>query len=336
MSRSADTTPLVDRFGRIHTDLRLSVTDRCNIRCSYCMPSEAVQFLPRSQILTFEEIERFVRVVCALGVDRVRLTGGEPLVRTDVVELVRRLRAIGGLRDIAMTTNGVLLAEQAHPLRQAGLDRLNVSLDTLDADKFEQLTRRRMLDRVLDGIDAAIRAGFERIRLNAISMRGITEDDVVPLVRFARELGVEIRFIEFMPLDADQQWQSKHVLSGDDLRAIVEAEFGPLVPADRPDKSQPAVDFEFADRAGRIGFIHPVSQPFCDDCNRLRLTAEGKIRNCLFSTTEWDARELMRRGGTDRELVELVRRAVAAKAAGHGIETDDFQRPARAMYQIGG
>lgn len=336
MSPHVETSPLVDTFGRVHTDLRISVTDRCNIRCTYCMPAENVQFLPRDQILSFEEIERFVRVVARMGVDRIRLTGGEPLVRADLDELITRLRAIDSIGDIALTTNGILLAPVAVRLRQAGLTRMNISLDTLDPQKFEQLTRRKMLDRVLEGIDAAVAAGFERLRLNAIAIRGQTESEVVPLVRFARERGLELRFIEYMPLDADHAWQSGHVLSGDELRELVEAEFGTLIPAPRPDPSQPAVDFEFAEGSGSIGFIHPVSQPFCGDCNRLRLTAEGQVRNCLFSTTEWDARALMRGGGSDSELAALVRSAVVGKRAGHGIDTEGFVRPERAMYQIGG
>jgi cyclic pyranopterin phosphate synthase len=328
--------PLVDRLGRVHTNLRISVTDRCNIRCFYCMPVENVRFKPRRELLTFEEIERFATVAARLGVDKLRLTGGEPLVRHELPELIRRLVAIDGIRDVALTTNGVLLAEHAVALKQAGLHRLNVSLDGLREETFRRIARREGLDRVLEGIFAAQKIGFRKIRLNAVAIAGITEEEVVPLGRFARRHGLELRFIEFMPLDAEQQWQNQQVLSGESIRAMLEAEFGPLAPAARPDPSQPAVDYRFADGVGRIGFINPVSQPFCHDCNRLRITAEGQIRNCLFSTTEWDARALIRGGGSDEALAALVRDCVAAKKPGHGIDSPEFVRPERAMYQIGG
>ncbi|MFO0905669.1 MAG: GTP 3',8-cyclase MoaA [Pirellulales bacterium] len=328
--------PLVDRFGRVHTSLRISVTDRCNIRCFYCMPNENVQFRKREELLTYEEIERFVRVVARLGVRKLRLTGGEPLVRSDLAELVRRLSHIENIDDIALTTNGILLADQAAALRQAGLTRLNVSLDAMSEATFQRIARREGLDRVFAGIEAAHRVGFTRIRLNAVAIRGVTEPEIIPLVRYARQTHCELRFIEFMPLDAEQHWNASQVLSGADIRAHIEAEFGPLVPAPRPDPSQPATDFEFADGGGAIGFINPVSQPFCGDCNRLRITAEGQVRNCLFSTVEWDARERLRRGDDDEQLAQLVRDCVAAKKAGHGIDSPEFLRPERAMFQIGG
>jgi len=328
--------PLLDRYGRTHTNLRVSVTDRCNIRCFYCMPDENVRFRPRDELLSFEEIARFVRVVAGLGVNKVRLTGGEPLVRNDLHRLVRMLASIDGIDDLALTTNGMLLEEQAQDLRDAGLRRINISLDTLDEETFYRISRREGLDRVLAGIHAANRVGFEKIRLNAIAIRGLTEPEIVPLARFARQHGMELRFIEFMPLDAEQHWQIEQVLTGDEIRRALEAEFGPLVPVHRDDPSQPATDFEFADGAGRVGFINPVSQPFCGDCNRLRLTAEGQVRNCLFSIEEWDARAVLRGGGSDEELAALVRACVAEKKPGHGIDREDFLRPARAMYQIGG
>jgi cyclic pyranopterin phosphate synthase len=327
---------LIDRLGRVHTNLRVSVTDRCNIRCFYCMPEEIVQFKPRHEILSFEEIERFVRVLAGLGVNKLRLTGGEPLVRADLSVLVGKLAAVPGIRDIALTTNGILLSDQADALKAAGLHRLNISLDAMSEDTFQRISRRPGLHRVLDGIRAAQRAGFEKIRLNAVAIRGITEEEVVPLGEFARQQDLELRFIEFMPLDADGNWQSDQVLSGEAIRRLLERAFGPLVPRDRPDPSQPAVDYEFADGIGRIGFINPVSQPFCGDCNRLRITAEGKVRNCLFSTIEWDARALLRGGGSDDEIARLVRECVAAKKPGHGIDSAEFIRPERAMYQIGG
>jgi cyclic pyranopterin phosphate synthase len=328
--------PLIDAFGRIHTNLRVSVTDRCNIRCFYCMPAENVQFRPRHELLTFEEIERFVRVTARLGVDKVRLTGGEPLVRHDLHVLVEKLSRIEGIRDIALTTNGILLAEQAGRLRAAGLLRVNVSLDSLDPETFFKISRREGLDRVLAGIFAARDAGFRRIRLNAVAIRGLTEPDIVPLGHFARQHDMEMRFIEFMPLDADGQWDATSVLSGEKIRLMLERAFGELVPYPADDPSQPATDYRFADGMGRIGFINPVTQPFCQRCNRLRLTAEGQIRNCLFSMEEWDARGLLRGGGSDEELAELVRTSVGAKKAGHGINSDEFEKPARAMYQIGG
>ncbi|HYI31769.1 MAG TPA: GTP 3',8-cyclase MoaA [Bradyrhizobium sp.] len=327
--------PLIDSFGRVHTNLRISVTDRCNIRCFYCMPNENVQFRPRDEILTFEEIQRVVRVLARVGVDKVRLTGGEPLVRHDVPRLVRMLAGVPGIRDLALTTNGTLLAEQAPSLKAAGLRRLNISLDAMREETFQQISRRPGLQRVFDGIAAAQDAGFTRIRLNAVSIRGITEDEVVPLARFARDRGLELRFIEFMPLDGENRWQSDGVLSGDEVREMIEREFGRLVPAEIDDPSQPATDFVYADGA-RVGFINPVSHSFCGDCNRLRLTAEGKVRNCLFSTVEWDARELLRTGGSDEQLVELVRDSLHAKKAGHGIDTPEFEKPERVMYQIGG
>lgn len=328
--------PIVDTFGRRHTNLRVSVTDRCNIRCFYCMPNENVQFKPRHELLSFEEIERFVRVSARIGISRIRLTGGEPLVRAELPVLVRKLVAIAGIRDVALTTNGILLAEQAEALRAAGLQRLNVSLDAMSEETFRRISRRPGLNQILEGIDEARRVGFSRIRLNAVAIRGITEGELIPLVEFARARDLELRFIEFMPLDAEANWESDQVLPGAEIRARLEAELGPLVPEPRHDPSQPAVDYRFARGPGRIGFINPVSQPFCGDCNRLRLTAEGQVRNCLFSTEEWDARRLLRAGGTDGDLETLIRDCVAAKKAGHGIDSPEFLRPERAMYQIGG
>jgi cyclic pyranopterin phosphate synthase len=328
--------PLVDSLGRIHTNLRVSVTDRCNIRCFYCMPDENIRFRPRGEILSFEEIHRFVRVAVGMGVDRVRLTGGEPLVRSDLPRLVEQLASIEGLRDIALTTNGILLADQAAALRNAGLNRLNISLDGLSEATFQQIARREGLQRVLDGIFAAQAVGFDQIKLNAVAIRGITESEITPLGWFAREHGLQMRFIEFMPLDAEGGWRTEQVLPGEEIRAVLEAEFGELVPIARPDPSQPSVDYRFADGIGEIGFINPVSQPFCGDCNRLRITAEGQIRNCLFSIEEWDARALLRGGASDEDLTLLIRDCVAHKKPGHGIDSDSFQKPERAMYQIGG
>ncbi len=325
---------MVDRFGRIHTSLRIGVTDRCNLRCRYCMP-EQVEFLPRAEILTFEEIERVTRVAVRLGVDKARITGGEPLVRRDVSELVARLAQIDGLDEIALTTNGLLLEEHAEELKRAGLDRLNVSLDTVRPDVFRQWTRRDELARVLRGLDAALRAGFTRIRLNALAIRGLTEDEIVPLVEFARDRRVEVRFIEFMPIDADRQWNEKAVLTGAEIRKRIEQKFGPLRSRSRPDPAQPAADFELADGT-RIGLICSVTEPFCEQCNRLRITAEGQLRNCLFSQQGWDLRSLLRSGADDDALAEMMRACVAAKKRGHGTDEPYMLRPDRAMYQIGG
>ncbi len=320
---------LLDSFGRVHNSLRISVTDRCNIRCFYCMPAENVQFKPRHELLSFEEIVRFVEVAARLGIDKLRLTGGEPLVRQDVPTLVKLLVEVPGIREVALTTNGILLAEQAAGLRSAGLHRLNVSLDAMSEATFEKISRRTGLQRVFDGIFAAQQAGFCKIRLNAVSIRGITEDEIVPLAAFARKQRLELRFIEYMPLDADQHWDHDQVLSGDEVRSIIDREVGTLAALPVEDPSQPATDFEYADGGGRVGFINPVTQPFCGACNRLRLTAEGQIRNCLFSTVEWDARALLRGGGTDEELASLITACVAAKKPGHGIDTPEFIRPQR-------
>lgn len=327
--------PIVDSFQRVHKNLRISVTDRCNIRCFYCMP-ETVEFLPSNQILSFEEIYRTAKLMATMGVNRIRITGGEPLVRSQVWKLIEMLRSIDGIDDIAMTTNGILLAEHAVQLRDAGLDRLNISLDTLDANRFEQITRRKGLDKVLAGIDAAQEAGFEKIRVNAVSIAGLTESDIVPLASFAREKGLELRFIEFMPLDGDQDWQSSKVIDGESIRQTIGTEIGALRPASRADISQPAIDFEYLDSRGRVGFINPVSEPFCSNCDRLRITAEGKLRNCLFSTVEWDLLTPLRDGRSDSEIEALVRECVWAKKAGHGIDSSEFERPQKAMYQIGG
>ncbi len=336
MAEITNKSPLLDTLGRTHTSLRISVTDRCNIRCFYCMPNENVRFRPRDEILTFEEIERFVRVVSQMGVHRLRLTGGEPLVRADLPRLVEKLARLPGIDDLALTTNGILLPDLAAELRSAGLDRLNISLDTLSEETFQKISRREGLDRVLAGIAAAQVAGFQRIRLNAVAIHGLTEDEIIPLAHFARDRGLELRFIEYMPLDAEKQWQSSDVLDGAAIRRTLEAEFGTLVPVGRSHPSQPASDFQYADDRGRVGLISPVSQPFCSACDRLRLTAEGQVRNCLFSTAEWDARALLRSDATDDEIANLVRDCIQKKAPAHGINTINFVRPERAMYQIGG
>jgi cyclic pyranopterin phosphate synthase len=328
--------PLVDNLGRIHTSLRIAVTDRCNIRCFYCMPDTNLQFKPQKELLTFEEIARVARVVVTLGVQKIRITGGEPLVRAHLHRLVALLATIPEVEDLALTTNGILLSEQAVALKAAGLQRVNISLDAMSEATFQKISRRSGLDRVLEGIFAAKRVGFNKVRLNAVAIRNITEAEVIPLGLFARDQGLELRFIEFMPLDAEDHWQRSQVLSGSEIRELLERAFGPLEPVHRTDPSQPARDYQYADGRGRVGFINPITEPFCHDCNRLRITAEGQLRNCLFSTSEWDARSILRGGGSDEDLEQLIRRCVAAKKAGHGIDSPAFARPERAMFQIGG
>jgi len=300
------------------------------------MPNEALRFKPREELLSFEEITRFVRIVAQQGIDKVRLTGGEPLVRAELPELVKQLRSIREIHDLALTTNGILLTEQATALRQAGVQRLNISLDALSEATFVEIARRTGLQRVLDGIDAAIDARFDKIRLNAVSIRGLTEDEIVPLASFARRKKLELRFIEYMPLDAEGRWDHEQVLGGDEVRAMLVREFGPLTAVARTDTSQPAVDYQYNDLPLRVGFINPVTQSFCGECNRLRLTAEGQVRNCLFSTVEWDARALLRGIATDEDIASLVTDCVQHKKFGHGIDTPEFVKPERAMYQIGG
>jgi len=326
---------LVDSFGRVHDNLRVSVTDRCNIRCFYCMPEDGVKFVAREEILSFEEIERFARIAVSLGIDKLRVTGGEPLVRRGLPDLIRRLAAIPGLRDLALTTNGVLLEELAGPLYEAGLRRLNVHLDTLDRERFLQIARRDELARVLAGLKTAAGLGY-RIKLNAVAVKGLTEPDVAPLARYARKNGFEARFIEFMPLDAQGLWDRSKVLLADDIAGILSREVAPLGPAPDGDPRAPASEYEYADGGGRVGFIASVSRPFCLSCNRIRLTADGKLRYCLFALEEDDVKSLLRSGAADEEIASLIRRNVAAKWEGHEINSSRFVAPPRPMYSIGG
>ncbi len=325
--------PLTDRLGRVHTSLRISVTDRCNIRCFYCMPATDVVFRPREELLSFEEIQRMAHVAASLGVNKLRITGGEPLMRSELPTLIRQLTKVPGIVDLALTTNAMLLADQAAELKGAGLDRLNISLDAMNEQTFQKIARRKG---PLAGIAAARRVGFKNIRLNTVSMRGLTEAEILPLAHFARQHELQLRFIEFMPLDSDGAWSNTKMLLGQEVRDLLEAEFGPLEAAPRRDPSQPAVDYRFADGRGSVGFINSVSEPFCKTCNRLRLTSDGQLYNCLFSSENWDAKALLRGGAKDNDLRQLFRDCIAAKQPAHGIGQVDFQSPERAMYQIGG
>jgi GTP 3',8-cyclase len=325
---------LIDTFGRIHNNLRISVTDRCNLRCTYCM-AEDVSFMDRAELLTFEEIANFVRIVVPLGIDKIRLTGGEPLMRRDLARLVRMICAIPGLRDVGITTNGILLAEHAQALFDAGLRRINISLDTLSPERFRQLTRRDGLDKVLAGILAAKKAGFQPIKINAVSIRGINEHDVVPLGGFAREHGLEMRFIEYMPIGADR-WERDKVYFAHEIMEQLEQHFAPLVPVDDFDPRAPAMEFRYTDGGGRVGIIASISRPFCHSCNRVRLTSDGKLRNCLFAIDEVDVKPLLRSGAPDTAIADLVRRNVHDKWEGHEINTSRFIKPLRTMHAIGG
>jgi cyclic pyranopterin phosphate synthase len=326
---------LIDTFGRVHNNLRISVTDRCNIRCTYCMP-ETVQFLPRAELLSFEEIERVVRVAAGLGIDKVRLTGGEPLVRRDLPKLVARLVAVPGIKDVGLTTNGILLAPMARALWDAGLRRINVSLDTMDPARFRELTRRDGWEQVIEGILAAKSVGFEPVKVNAIAIKGMTEDDVVPLARFAREHGLELRFIEYMPLDAGNLWEREKVLLAAEILERLDQEIGPIAPTPDQDPRAPALDYDYLDGRGRVGLIASVSRPFCGSCNRVRLTADGKLRNCLFALNETDLRALLRSDASDEALVQAIRSSVLGKWEGHEINTARFIKPERLMHSIGG
>ncbi len=298
------------------------------------MPEE-VTFLDRAELLSFEELTEFGRVAAGLGVDKVRLTGGEPLLRRGLSDLVRKLLNVPGVRDLGLTTNGVLLANQAKSFFDAGLRRLNVSLDTLDRGRFQQLARRDALADVLDGIDAARSVGFERLKVNAVVLRGVNDVDVVPLARYARDRGLEMRYIEYMPIGGEA-WEREKVVFAHEILDSIEREVAPLVPADDYDPRAPAMDFRYADGSGRVGIIAPVSRPFCRRCNRLRLTAEGKLRNCLFALDELDARPLLRPATDDIGLATMIRRSVAAKGEGHEINSAKFVRPERTMHAIGG
>jgi GTP 3',8-cyclase len=337
---------LVDPFGRTIRDLRISVTDRCNFRCTYCMPEEGMKWLPRGEVMSFEEIERLARVfVERFEVDGLRLTGGEPTVRAHLPVLVAKLAelrvpadsssALAGRKpDLSITTNGATFRLVAHELRAAGLDRVNISLDTLQREKFLQMTRRDELTRVLDGIVAAQEAGFEPVKINAVIERGVNDDEIIDLARFGRDHGVELRYIEFMPLDASGHWMNDKVVSQDEIVAAISAEF-PIeqVPARG---AAPADRWRYLDGKGTVGIIPTVTKPFCGDCDRVRLTAEGQLRTCLFATSEFHLLAMMRAGATDDDIAAEIQRAVGLKWAGHQINQVSFVRPRRTMSQIGG
>ncbi|GIW98883.1 MAG: GTP 3',8-cyclase [Pirellulaceae bacterium] len=333
---TAMTAPLVDRWGRIHRSLRISVTDACNIRCRYCMPAHPAPFLPVQRLLSFELIERLVRAVVPMGVTRLRLTGGEPLLRPHLADLVARLCRVDGVEDIALTTNGILLADQLPALVEAGLRRVNISLDTLEESVFQRLSRRAGLDRVLRGIDAAVGYPGLEVKLNALVLRDVNLEGVVDLVEFALPRGIPLRFIEFMPLDGDGCWSRQQVVYGAELRRRIAEKFGQLQAVSRPDPARPAVEYRVAGFEATLGFIDTVSQPFCDTCDRLRLTADGRLRNCLFGKEEWDVATPLQRGAADDEIRQRVRACIAAKHQAHGINQQNFTPPHRAMYQIGG
>jgi cyclic pyranopterin phosphate synthase len=326
---------LVDGMGRTIVNLRISVTDRCNFRCTYCMPADNVEFMDRVKLLTFEELTRIATIVSKLGINRLRLTGGEPLMRKDLPQLVRMLSGIEGIDDIAMTTNAFFLKEHAQSLKDAGLKRLNVSLDALDPEKFKHVNRRDCLQQVLDGLQEASRVGFQSIKINAVAMRNFSESEILSLIDMGRSDGFEVRFIEFMPLDSDQAWERDKVLFGHEIVDLIR-EKHELIPIDNSLDIGPASEYKFADGKGKIGIITAVSNPFCDHCNRIRMTADGKLRTCLFSTNETDLKQLIRSGASDEEIAQALQQAVLIKEPGHKINLDSFERPTRAMHAIGG
>ncbi len=326
---------LIDGMGRTIVNLRISVTDRCNFRCTYCMPADNVEFMDRSNLLSFEEIQRVVQIVSRMGINRLRLTGGEPLMRKNLPVLIKMLNEVDGIDDIAMTTNAYFLKDQAQSLKDAGLKRLNVSLDALDPEKFRDVNRRDCLQSVLDGLDTARKVGFKSIKINAVAVRNFSETEIMSLIEMGRSDGFEVRFIEFMPLDSDKVWERDKVLFGHEIVNMIKDNYD-LVPIDNSLEIGPASEYNFADGKGKIGIITAVSNPFCDHCNRIRMTADGKLRTCLFSTEETNLKELIRSGATDQTIIETIKQAVLVKEPGHKINLDDFERPTRAMHAIGG
>ena len=326
---------LIDGMGRTIVNLRISVTDRCNFRCTYCMPADNVEFMDRSNLLSFEEIQRVAQIVSRMGINRLRLTGGEPLMRKNLPVLIKMLNEVDGIDDIAMTTNAYFLKDQAQSLKDAGLKRLNVSLDALDPEKFRDVNRRDCLQSVLDGLETARKVGFKSIKINAVAVRNFSETEIMGLIEMGRSEGFEIRFIEFMPLDSDKVWERDKVLFGHEIIDLIKENYE-LVPIDNSLEIGPASEYNFADGQGKVGIITAVSNPFCDHCNRIRMTADGKLRTCLFSTNETDLKKLIRTGGTDENIIDALNHAVLIKEPGHKINLDDFERPTRAMHAIGG
>ncbi len=325
--------PLTDKFGRQITDLRVSVTDRCNFRCVYCRSADPEKHMPAHNLLEWEEYERLVRILVGMGIRKVRVTGGEPLVRPGVEDFVARLKALG-VQDLSMTTNGYMLAERCERLVQAGINRINISLDSLQRERFERVTRTKTFDDVIAGIDAAQASKLRPVKVNAVLVRGINDDEVEAFAEFARERDLIMRFIEFMPLDADHAWTRDMVVTAAEIHARISARW-PLVPVVH-ERSETARKYRFADGRGEIGLIAPVSQPFCGHCSRIRLTADGKLRTCLFSKDDHDLRYLLRGGATDREIGDEILRIVEQKEKGHRINDPGFVPPSRTMVYIGG
>jgi cyclic pyranopterin phosphate synthase len=326
---------LIDTQGRVVRDLRISVTDRCNLRCVYCMPAEGMPWLPKQDLLTYEEIARFARVTLELGVRGIRLTGGEPTVRADLPVLVRMLNDLAPDLDLSLTTNGLKLDAMADSLRAAGLKRVNVSLDTLVPERFHQVARRDRFHDVIRGLDAARRVGFAPIKINAVLMRGFNDDEALPLARWARERGYELRFIEWMPLDFGRTWDRSKLVPAAEILEAIGAEL-PIELAPGQDPSAPATVYRYRDGSGTVGVIASVTRPFCGHCDRIRLTADGQIRTCLFSLKEYDFRNAMRAGADDEEIRRLLYAAVWRKEPGHLINSPFFRQPERGMSAIGG
>ena len=323
---------LVDLFGRVHKDFRISVTDRCNFRCQYCMPEEGLDWLKREELLTFEEITRITKILVKnYGINSVRLTGGEPTLRANLPDLISMLSELP--IEIALTTNGINLSKNAQIFFDAGLNRVNISIDSLKAERFKEITLRDEMEKVITGIEASIEAGLSPVKINVVVMRGINDDEIIDFAKFGRELGVIVRFIEFMPLDADEKWSTLSVVSLKEIFSKINAVY-PLEPVER--SNAPASRFRYLDGRGEIGIVASVTEKFCDTCDRIRITADGQFRNCLFSNEEFDLKEVLRSESTDKEICEFLERAVRAKREGHGIGNVDFIRPARSMSQIGG